>query len=284
MWLCLFPITVHSSDLLKKDLPAHLAGTNTKKGSVPPPPPAPTIIKNDSDELRAEDLKNYQSYHVIYDEGFHPVEISLRDISRIVCSGDIEKVVYSKEKGIEVKTTGKNAFLKNLPKEVFDPLTGKLNMEYDNRPKELYLVCEGRTFSLLLIPKNTPPTTTFLKLSHSDKKIAYEHEKSSTYENTMLNLIKDAYFDRVPTGYSSKDVNKIFDFKEMSIIHKTTYEGMMYEINVFTLIAKTEVNLDEKVVLSALKIKNPVACSFVETTLRASEQTRLIVVRRLGDE
>lgn len=231
------------------------------------------------------DLKSYQnSPQVVTDESYAPIEVSLKDISRLVCFRNIDRVIYSKEKGVEIKTIDRNAFIKNLPREIQEP-TGKIKIEYDMRPKELYMVCGSKTFSLLLIPKDIPATTVYLKSSFSEKDKALEHEKASTHEETILSLIKDAYFETVPIGYEVHAVNKpLLEFQEIRITHIRDYVGTLYIIQELLITAKMPITLDNTVVLEAVMPVSPLAISIVSPNLRPTEQTRAFIVRMQRDE
>lgn len=238
-------------------------------------------------EMASHDwLKLYKpSPQVITEEAFQVAEISQKDITRIVCFASIERDIYSKEKGIEIKLVDKNAFIKNLPKESMDPISGRMSYEYDSRPKELYLVCGGKTFSLLLIPKDIPAQTIYLKPAYVDKEKATAYETSSHYEETIMTLIKDAYIENVPDGFDIEEINKPFkEFNELSLIHKKNYIGSRYQIQEFVIISKTNFNINEILLLETIKPKNPLAVSIISTALRPNEQTRAFIVRLLKDE
>lgn len=262
-----------------------------KKGKDEPPkdflkreiPPLPSG-SDDIGDRRAniEGLKNYKPQtQVIKDEGFHILETSLKDVSRLVCFSEIEKVIYSKEKGIEIKTSGRNAYIKNLPKESINPTTGRLSVEYDSKPKELYVICAEKTFSLILIPQDIPAVTAYLQSSHADTDKALTHEKSSTYEDTILSLLKSAYYENIPPGYEVSEINKpIKEFQEVQIVHAKDYTGVMYQIAEYIFLARTEITIDEKTVLDTIKPANPLAVSIVSLYLRPGDQTRVFIVRR----
>lgn len=217
---------------------------------------------------------------VIYDEGFQAVEVSMKDISRLVCFSDITRTVYSKEKGLEIKSEGKDAFIKNLPVESVDPGSGKISLRYDKRPKEIYIICGGRTFSLLLIPRDIPAVTVYLKTRHSDKEKASRYEQATDHENTMFRLIKDVYHEDLPDGYEVEEVNTlVHKYIEADVIHRRTYTGDRFQVREFIIHAKTPVALDELLLLETLKVGNPVAITLVDSSLESNQQTRVIVVR-----
>jgi len=258
---------------------------DTKKDTPPAEPlkrEFPPLPHSFDKGENTESLKSYKPQtQVIKDEGLQTLDISLKDVSRLVCFTDIEKVIYSREKGIEIKTSGRNAYIKNLPKESVNPITGRLMVEYDSRPKELYVICGEKTFSLILIPQDIPAVTAYLQSSHADTMKALAHEKSSTYEDTILSLIKSAYFEEIPPGYEVSEINKPEkEFKELLIVHSKDYTGTMYQVQEYVLIAKAEITIDEMTILNTLKPVNPLAVSIVSMYLRNGEQSRVFIVRR----
>lgn len=239
-----------------------------------------------SPETLVERLKKYKNApQIVEDEDYQAVEISLKDVSRVVCFTNIPRVIYSREKGMEIKTIDRNAFVKNLPKEAVDPMTGRMTTEYDSRPKEVYLVCGDKTFSLLLIPKDIPANTIYLKSSYVEKEKAFSFEKSNDYEDTILKLIKSAYSENIPDGYSVDNIEAVLkDYQEIRLVHRRNYTGVMFEIQEYLVIAKKELNINEITLLEAIFPKNPLAVSIISPVLRPNEQSRVFIVRLLKDE
>ncbi|MEZ4566852.1 MAG: type-F conjugative transfer system secretin TraK [Desulfobacterales bacterium] len=85
------------------------------------------------------------------------VYLSNRDVNQIICqNGPIRDVVYSREKGMTVKTHENNAFVKFLM--AADPAHG--HMMY-SEPSEIYVVCgvNSLVYTLIAEPKNIPAQT-----------------------------------------------------------------------------------------------------------------------------
>ena len=252
-----------------------VTGKDVNKGA------AFAVTDNAPEDDIIEKLRNHnKATQIVYDEGFQPVEIAMKDISRIVCSSDITNIVYSKEKSLEIKSQGKDAFVKNLPAETVDPATGSIMLKYDKRPKEVYVLCGSKTFSLLLIPRDIPATTIFLKSSIGDKEQAGKYERATDYENTLLKLIRDVYREDIPNGYEISEINKLVkNFHESDIVHSRDYIGDYLQVQEYIVYAKQQINLDEIQLLDLLKIRNPLAITLVDTVLEAKQQTRVLIVR-----
>lgn len=252
-----------------------VTGKDVNKGA------AFAVTDNVPEDDVIEKLRNHnKATQIVYDEGFQPVEIAMKDISRIVCSADITNIVYSKEKSLEIKSQGKDAFIKNLPAETVDPSTGSIMLKYDKRPKEVYVLCGSKTYSLLLVPRDIPATTIFLKSSIGDKEQAGKYERATDYENTLLKLIRDVYREDIPNGYEISEVNRLIkNFHESDIVHNRDYIGDYLQVQEYIVYAKQQINLDEIQLLDLLKVKNPLAITLVDTVLEAKQQTRILIVR-----
>ena len=210
---------------------------------------------------------------VIEGDGYHYVEISLTDINRIVCSSEITGVVYSKEKSIEVKRKGRNAWVKILPTK----RGGEI--KYPSYPREVYVECGGKVFSLILLPKKMPATTVVLKVPYEDLARAREFErKANSYERLVLSLIRHAYREEPPPGYRVEKLNKkVREFKELDLYILKQYVGDKYIVEEYLITARGEVHLNEGAFIPYIRF--PVALSIVKPSLKKGESTRLLVVR-----
>lgn len=214
---------------------------------------------------------------VVEGDGYHYVEISLIDVNRVVCSSEITGVVYSKEKSIEVKRKGNNAWVKILPTK-----TGE-KIDYPSYPRELYVECSGKVFSLVLLPKKRPATTIVLKVPYEDREKAREFERQPrSYERLLLSLIEHAYREVPPPGYVVREVNEsVKEFQEVNLSLLRRYEGDRYLVEEYLVEAKKDVELDEGSFVPYLRY--PLALTLVKPSLRKGESTRLLVVRLRGE-
>ncbi|HHJ63321.1 MAG TPA: hypothetical protein ENJ61_00275 [Aquifex aeolicus] len=214
-----------------------------------------------------------KDFQVVEGSGYHYVEISLTDVNRIVCSSEITGVVYSKEKSIEIKRKGRNAWVKILPTKKGEKI------EYPSYPREVYIECGGLVFSLILLPRKIPAATVVLKVPHEDDARAREFEKKAgSYEKLILSLIRHAYREVPPPGYRVKKENrKVREFKELDLYLLKSYEGSRYVIEEYLITAKEDVHLTEGSFVPYIRF--PAALSIVKPRLKAGESTRLLVVR-----
>jgi conjugal transfer pilus assembly protein TraK len=211
---------------------------------------------------------------VEFSHGWNVVYISMGDVNRIVCEkGDATTVVYSQEKEMQVKTEGRNVFVKLVPKEEGD---GKKKIS--DFPRELYVECAGEVFQLLLYPKSIPATTIYLKLPYKkDTTKAKAFEKASPFEETIGKLIKSAYLEEIPDGYDVEMVNKpAGSFKELDLVLYRRYIGDRFVVEEYLITAKLNLELSEASFLPYLK--NPSAISIVKPILKEGETTRMFVI------
>jgi len=210
-------------------------------------------------------------YEIIKEGGYHHVEVSLTDINRIVCDTEITGVVYSREKSMEVRKKGKNAWLKILPVKEGNKIS------YPSYPRELYVECGGRIFSLIVLPKKVPARTILLKVPSADVRKALSFEKGNRYEETLLELVKSVYSEVPPPGYRVRNVGKKEkEFREVDLYLLRIYEGVRYEVREYLVKAKTDVELSESAFVPY--VPRPLALSVVKPLLKKGEVTRLIAV------
>jgi conjugal transfer pilus assembly protein TraK len=85
------------------------------------------------------------------------VEMSNRDINRIVCAGgDFEDFKFSGEKGIVVEAAGENAFVKFQIVEIGS------ERQYVTARSEFFFRCGGEMFTVFGNPRDIPAQTIFL--------------------------------------------------------------------------------------------------------------------------
>jgi conjugal transfer pilus assembly protein TraK len=211
---------------------------------------------------------------VEFSHGWNVVYISMGDVNRIVCEkGDVSTVVYSQEKEMQVKTEGRNVFVKLIPKE-----EGNSKKVISDFPRELYVECAGEVFQLLLYPKSIPAATIYLKLPYKkDTTKAKAFEKASSFEEAIGKLIKAAYLEEIPDGYDVEMVNKpAGSFRELDLVLYRRYTGDRFVVEEYLITAKLNLELSEASFLPYLK--NPVAISIVKPILKEGETTRMFVI------
>ena len=237
---------------------------------------------------------NEQSYSV---KNSKTVYVSLKNISMITTPYPITKIIYSKDQNIEIMKSGDTAFVKILPLEEQKP-SGRIKFLYNNSARDIYIVTPAGTYSLNLIPRRIPSLTVMLKnpqipnngmLAGGGKMPVFKqpalnpgintnvsYYRSSVYTNKLVSLMKDAYFFKIPTGYSSFAIKKTYRFKQITIKGLNAYAGKNFIILIYKIKAQIPVNLTEKEFL--WMSPQPLAISIASPVLKQGENTRLFIV------
>ena len=223
------------------------------------------------------DNQNIGLYPQIVDTIFSYVTISLTDVSRITCPKEIKWFTYSKEKQIQIQKAGNNLLVKVSPK-VISVNSQVKEVKRETFPRELITECNGQVFTLILIPKKVPTQTIVLKPLMKDKKKALRFETANPYEETLKQLIKSAYKELPIDGYEIKIVNRPYKkFKRLDMDLYKIYKGAYYQIREYSLKAKSNIDLHEKLFVPFLP-ESTLAIAISKLHLRAGEKARMFVV------
>ena len=208
------------------------------------------------------------------------VELSSREINRIVCPGQMSDLIFSEEKGLTGHFSGNNAFIKFTAEEV----GGKLR--YSQEPSEIYAVCNGSVYTLIGTPSDINAVTVRLALPKSDtveKNIT--RYKNMPLEKQALQLIKEAYDGVFPSSYQvierSVPVTLCPDLDlEQQQIVEVEVVGLRLKSFKATSLAIKDIELQEKTFLASA-IGNPILAVAIEQhTLKPKQSTRIFVVER----
>ncbi|MDR0453805.1 MAG: type-F conjugative transfer system secretin TraK [Deferribacteraceae bacterium] len=216
---------------------------------------------------------------VVEGEGLHYVKISTKDISRISCSSEIGEPFFSKEKEMEVYKHNKELFVKILPRQtVF--ADGRTSVNYSNIPREIYIECAGRFFSLVLIPDNVPAQQIVLNTPNDNIFNAMATETASDYENVIHDLIKSAYLGVIPSGFKLSNKKDVMHFEEAALTLNKTYTGYKFIIEVWSLKSKLneEKEFDENVFVPLFKDIR--AITLINPKLLPEEESKMIIIRQ----
>lgn len=219
---------------------------------------------------------------VVLPEVTTEIHLSSSDINRIVCPTEIKDVVYSKEKGLNVKITGKDAFVKFVVLKKPDG-----DKAYSVMPTEMFVVCGEDTFQLIVWPRPSKARTVRLTTG-KDKKIKANQEMYSglPFEKRIIKAIKDVFTENAPDSFAVTRFDKrVGRFKEVDIIHRRSFdiegEGLRvleYEITLKEGIKQFKLN--EKLFIKKEFAENPVALSLEKHVLRTGDMSRLFIVEQ----
>ena len=123
--------------------------------------------------------------------------------------------MYSAEKGLIVKFSGQNAFVKF---KILKKSQGEL--VYAKNPAELFIVCNGETYNLVALPRKVHAQT--IRLSSGKKQdIKNNHSLFSglALERKVLALIKFVHRDEIPDSFEITTINrKVKLYKGLGIV------------------------------------------------------------------
>lgn len=218
---------------------------------------------------------------VILPEVTTKVRLSNTDVNRLVCPDGIKDVVFSQEKGVKVKITDGNAFLK------FQVIKKGEEMIYTEVPSEFYVVCGGDIYSLVGMPQRVPAQT--IRLS-SGKKQKIQQNLSlfngMPLEKKILTLIRQTYTDQLPESYEVRVVNRqinLFPALWMSFTREIVVEGEGLAVREYRVSLKSgtePVRLTEQEFLRSELTSQPLAVAVDELLLSEGSHSRVFVVER----
>lgn len=213
------------------------------------------------------------------------IRLSNTDVNRLVCQENIKDVVFSKEKGIEVKISGRDAFIK------FTALKKGDQMIYSEVPSEFHAVCGGEVFTMVALPQRVPTQT--IQLS-SGKKQRIEKNLSLfsglPLEKKILMLVKQIYSGDIPESYTVRQDWKHIDlFRDLWLTAKRDIEvegeGLAVREYLVSLKAgKEALRLSEQEFLRKELTKSPLAVAMDEPLLESGGITRLFIVERRSED
>jgi conjugal transfer pilus assembly protein TraK len=208
------------------------------------------------------------------------VELSAREINRIVCPGQMTDLIFSEEKGLTGHFSGNNAFIKFTAEEV----GGKL--KYSKEPSEIYVVCNGSVYTIIGAPVEINAVTVRLALPKGEtveKNIA--RYKNMPLEKQALQLIKEAYDGVFPSSYQVIDkAVPVHLCPDLDLVRQQVVEieGVGLRLKSFKATSRlaTDLELAEKTFLTAA-VGNPILAVAIEQhNLKPKQSTRIFVVER----
>ena len=218
------------------------------------------------------------------------VYLSNRDVNRIICqNGPIRDVVYSREKGMTVKTHENNAFVKFLM--AADPAYG--HMMYSDTPSEIYVVCgaDSLVYTLIAEPKNIPAQTIELASRKKDIRNTLSVFEGLAFEKKILHLIQAAYKDEVADSFSVSMVNQPLNlFRDMDVLfaRQVIADGEGLALKEFIISVKPtsrekSIRLEESFFLVPEITQKPLGIALERMNLAMGQVSRLFVVEKHTD-
>ena len=222
---------------------------------------------------------------VVLPEATTTIRLSSSDLNRISCPAEIREALTSTEKGVTIKITGKDAFVKFKVTKKGDKLS------YASTPTELYVVCGEETFSMIAFPQRIPSQTIRLTSGRERKiKDNLSLYAGLPFEKKLLRAIRDIYTENIPDSYTvvRKDKRYLM-FREIALTLKRTVdiegEGLRIKEYEATLRGETsEFRMNEKMFLRTELAENPVAVALERQILRQGDTSRIFVVEQRAEK
>ena len=274
-----------------KTVPEGIPPTNSPNNMQPniqPPLTPQALVSGESlQNAEPEPVESFKTSYIVDPETVTAVKMSSSDINRIVCPVDIKDVVYSEEKGLQVKISGKNAFVKFLIKRI------GTKEEYSKIPSDIYVVCGDKVYSIIAFPQRQPATTVYLQDKGQKVKGVIEKYSGMPIEKRIVELVRSFSKDTPPEEaefYPQKKEYKLYE--NLRIIEKGKYvipgEGMQVRIIDITAVSLPKdtkfVEVTEKDFLRAEITQTPLALSLDKLRLYKGDTARLLVIEKSKEE
>jgi conjugal transfer pilus assembly protein TraK len=212
------------------------------------------------------------------------VELSNSDVNRLVCLERIKDVVFSKEKGITVKFSGRDVFVKFLVEQT------AMEKKFITSPTELFVVCGESVYNIIGVPKTIPSQTVRLSSGKQDrirKNLALF--SGMPYEEKLLRIVKSIYSGNLPDSFAVRRVRKKLDiYKDLDITetHEIDIEGEGLRAKEYQAVLRNKDMLEirEKDFLLRELVDRPAALTVDRHTLRTGDMARIIVLEKTEEE
>ncbi len=220
---------------------------------------------------------------VVYAERPTTVELSNRDINRIVCvDGGFEDYKYSGEKGIVVEASGSDAFVKFQILEIGE------SRQYVTARSEFFFRCSGEMFTLFGAPRDMPSQTIFLggALGHGAKQNAELFNPLSD-EERAIEITRHVLRETAPASFSKTVLDEPYSdgvVAGVDVRRRTHYHvtGTGFSAAEFLVRAARDVRLHEMNFAARALGRSIYAITIERPQLKAGEVTRVVLIYR-GD-
>jgi len=219
---------------------------------------------------------------VILPEVVTPVQMSNRDMNRIVCtSGDINDAYFSAEKGVTVKNEGSSSYVKFLIKpDVY-------GQQYVVARTELYVVCDGDVYTLMVSPRDIPGQT--VRLSSGRRNSIGKNVEllgGLAEEERAVNLTMGALQDDIPSSFEVVEsktlvwINHIFRDISVAKRREIQVEGFDLYLTEYGVKAKRDITLNETLFLNTFFGNTIFAVTLDNQNLKKGQVARAFIIEK----
>ncbi|EKD39762.1 MAG: hypothetical protein ACD_75C00302G0014 [uncultured bacterium] len=208
------------------------------------------------------------------------IELSNRDINRIVCPGRINDLIFSEEKGLTGHFAENNAFIKFKIEQLGD------ERSYAEDPSEIFVVCDNSVYTLIATPKDIASVT--LRLTAAPQKALHANIQAFNdlpLEKRVLQVIREAYGKSYQSGYRIVEIaEEIFLSSELNLTLTkiVNVDGVGLRLKEFTAksASQDELTVEEAFFLNPAISESLLAVAVDNHTLQPGESTRVFVVEQ----
>jgi conjugal transfer pilus assembly protein TraK len=193
-------------------------------------------------------------------------------------------LIFSQEKGLTGHFSGTNAFIKFRIKEQGDEHI------YADTPSELFVVCSGAVYTLLVSPRDIPSVTLRLASPQGDTfKENIAHYRNLPLEKQALQIIREAYNGTYPSSYRVSAQNKQLTFSPdlaIQLLQNVEVDGVGLRLKKYQAKSQKQeaVTVDESLFLSPLVSSSILAVAVEDHTIPVSGTTMVYVVEKKESE
>ena len=179
------------------------------------------------------------------------VNVSNSSVNRIVLPTTILDLAYSKEKGIYIKISDNQAFIKFLPiqkekvralgKDKYE-VVGEPEIVYDKaQASEVFFVTANKTYSFALNPQDMEAETIVINDFSATKEEILKYESDDAYTQTMAKITESILRGGTPQGYKVKKVGKVISNNStLTTTEIMDYDGVLYKATLLEVENKTK--------------------------------------------
>lgn len=183
------------------------------------------------------------------------LNVSMKHTTHLVFDEEIISDIYPKEENLNIVRNGKNVFFRYNPfvkykisKSSKSTKKVKDGVSYKGSPVKVWFVGKetGTNYAIKFIPTYTEEDTFYIrnKSANIEKKIA--KSSNDLREKIITSLAIKASIGSLIEGFDfTTPNNQIKSNEEYTLVHSKSYKGLLYEVNIYTLEAKTSIELNE---------------------------------------
>lgn len=208
------------------------------------------------------------------------VQISNKDVNRLVCPAPISGIVASEERGMISNIDGKNAYIKFLVRQEGDLAS------YAKEETTIFVSADGETYTLRLKPSDIPAQTIFLANPLNKQKANNTLYGGMPLEERITDLTLRAIKDDIPESFTvattplskRRWLSGVAPGVRVAKVRDITPEGSGIRLSEFVVQAIERVQLHEKLFINQLLAKDVIGITLGKLHVPRGTKTQLYLV------